>query len=359
MSSFTDWFWQEKFWLPERTSWSDLRDRPGAQFAQPHHLYLVLPYAVSLYLLRLFVELVIAKPLGLWLNISNAAAKPPSPNVLLERVYGTITKNPQGERLKGLCKQLDWNEKKVHRWFKRKRDINRPSQLVKFQETVWRFLLYTFLFVLGNVTLYKTSPQCLSTPSTCWKGYPEKQQLNSYNYIYFQTELAFYTSCAISQFFDVKRKDFWVMFLHHIATIFLIAFSYSINMLNIGAVIMVLHDFSDIFLETSKMIKYAKFDQLAVYGFISFGLSFFLARIIYFPFWVLHSVYYDAFEVAGYFPSFYFFCIWLVALQILHVYWVSFIFKGLIDFIKNGGGDVGDARSDSEASDSENEDKTK
>jgi len=317
MTTFTDWFWQEKFWLPERTSWSDLRDRPGAQFAQPHHLYLVLPYAVSLYLLRLFVELVIAKPLGLWLNISNAAAKPPSPNILLERVYGTITKNPQGDRLEGLCKQLDWNERKVQHWFKRKRDINRPSQLVKFQETVWRFLLYTFLFVLGNVTLYKTSPQCLSTPSTCWKGYPEKQQLNSYNYIYFQTELAFYTSCAISQFFDVKRK-------------------------------------------TSKMIKYAKFDQLADYGFISFGLSFFLARIVYFPFWVLHSVYYDAFEVAGYFPSFYFFCVWLVALQILHVYWVSFIFKGLIDFIRSGGGDVGDARSDSEASDSENEDqKTK
>ena len=48
-----------------------------------------------------FLCRVIAKPLGLWLNISNAAAKPPSPNVLLERVYGTITKNPQGERLKG------------------------------------------------------------------------------------------------------------------------------------------------------------------------------------------------------------------------------------------------------------------
>ena len=78
----------------------------------------------------------------------------------------------------------------------------------------WRFLLYTFLFVLGNVTLYKTSPQCLSTPSTCWKGYPEKQQLNSYNYIYFQTELAFYTSCAISQFFDVKRKVCLVLKLY-------------------------------------------------------------------------------------------------------------------------------------------------
>ena len=41
------------------------------------------------------------------------------------------------------------------------------------------------------------------------------------------------------------------MCIHHCATILLIAFSYSINMLNIGTVIMVLHDFSDIFLEVS------------------------------------------------------------------------------------------------------------
>ena len=44
------------------------------------------------------------------------------------------------------------------------------------------------------------------------------------------------------------------MFFHHIATIVLIAFSYSVNYTNIGMLIMSLHDFSDIFLEVSKFV---------------------------------------------------------------------------------------------------------
>lgn len=350
-----EWFWQERFWLPLNNTWSDLRDTKTAQFAQPHHLFLVLPYSVCLYILRLIVERFVAKPIGRKLEISDTPSKPPVQNVLLEKVYWSITKNPTGDRLKGLCKQLDWSEHKVERWFKRKRDINRPTKLVKFQETVWRFMLYSFLFFFGNITLYKTSPNCLTQPRTCWLGYPNKQQLNSLNYWYFQIELSFYTSCAISQFFDVRRKDFWPMCIHHFATIFLIAFSYCINMLNIGAVIMLLHDFSDIFLEFSKIVKYASCERLATFGFMSFGLSFFLARIVYFPFWILHSVWFDCFEIVGPFPSYYFFSICLFLLQLLHVYWVSFIIKGLISFIRAGGGDVDDIRSESEVTDSDSE----
>ena len=54
----------------------------------------------------------------------------------------------------------------------------------------------------------------------------------------------------------VLLQDFWVMFLHHIATVILIAFSYSINMLNIGMLITNLHDFSDIFLEVRNNSSY-------------------------------------------------------------------------------------------------------
>jgi len=42
--------------------------------------------------------------------------------------------------------------------------------------------------------------------------------------------LAFYWSLSISQFFDVKRKDFVEMFIHHITTIALLAFSWTCNL---------------------------------------------------------------------------------------------------------------------------------
>lgn len=39
------------------------------------------------------------------------------------------------------------------------------------------------------------------------------------------------------------------MLVHHLATIFLITFSYANNMLRVGTLVMCVHDASDIFLE--------------------------------------------------------------------------------------------------------------
>lgn len=64
-------------------------------------------------------------------------------------------------------------------------------------------------------------------------------------------ELAFYWSLLFSQFIDVKRKDFWQMFLHHIATILLLSFSYVVNFVRIGTLVLVIHDFGDFWLEVS------------------------------------------------------------------------------------------------------------
>lgn len=61
--------------------------------------------------------------------------------------------------------------------------------------------------------------------------------------------LAFYWSLAVSQFFDVKRKDFWQMFIHHIAAICLMGFSWMCNLHRIGTLVLLTHDCSDIFLE--------------------------------------------------------------------------------------------------------------
>lgn len=53
----------------------------------------------------------------------------------------------------------------------------------------------------------------------------------------------------ITQAFDVKRKDFWEMFGHHIVTITLLAFSWFCNLTRIGTIVLLLHDCADAFLE--------------------------------------------------------------------------------------------------------------
>ena len=47
---------------------------------------------------------------------------------------------------------------------------------------------------------------------------------------YYMVELTFYWSLSISQWFDVKRKDFTEMFIHHCTTIALLSFSWTCNL---------------------------------------------------------------------------------------------------------------------------------
>lgn len=39
---------------------------------------------------------------------------------------------------------------------------------------------------------------------------------------HYMLEMAFYWSLLVTQFTDVKRKDFWEMFVHHLATLALL-----------------------------------------------------------------------------------------------------------------------------------------
>jgi len=116
-------------------------------------------------------------------------------------------------------------------------------------------------------------------------------------------ELAFYWSLVFSQFIDVKRKDFWQMFVHHIATILLLSFSYIVNFVRIGSLVLVVHDCGDIWLEvlypfvfflfrfcvvcllqSAKMAKYARAQKLCDTLFGIFALVWFLTRLCYYPY---------------------------------------------------------------------------
>ncbi|RXM28134.1 Ceramide synthase 6 [Acipenser ruthenus] len=77
------------------------------------------------------------------------------------------------------------------------------------------------------------------------------QTLTTELHYYYIVELSFYWSLMFSQFTDIKRKDFLIMFLHHLATISLITFSYVNNMVRVGTLVMCLHDASDVLLEVS------------------------------------------------------------------------------------------------------------
>ncbi|GCB64994.1 hypothetical protein scyTo_0014838, partial [Scyliorhinus torazame] len=160
----------------------------------------------------------------------------------------------------------------------------------------------------------------------CWYSYPY-QVLTSDLHYYYIMELAFYWSLMFSQFTDIKRKDFAIMFVHHLAAIALITFSYVNNMVRVGALVMCLHDASDFLLEAAKMANYTKCQRLCDLLFVIFGLLFISTRLGLYPIWILNTTLFESWEIVGPYPSWWIFNLLLLLLQLLHSFWSYLIIR--------------------------------
>ncbi|KAM8982492.1 ceramide synthase 5 isoform X1 [Sarcophilus harrisii] len=313
-----DWLWNERFWLPQNVSWADL-ERPGmGSFPRARHVLSAFPLAAGIFSVRLLFERFIAKPCAIHLGIQESVPHQAPPNAILEKVYTSITKCPDGKRLEGLSKQLDWDVRKIQGWFRHRRNQDKPPILTKFCESMWRFTFYLCIFCYGIRFLW-SSPWFWDTRQ-CWHNYPY-QPLTSGLYYYYIMELAFYWSLMFSQFIDIKRKDFLIMFVHHLATIGLITFSYINNMVRVGTLVMCLHDSSDFLLEAAKLANYAKYQKLCDTLFVVFSVIFVITRLGFYPFWVLNTTLFESWEIIGPYSSWWLFNSLLLVLQVLHIVW--------------------------------------
>ncbi|XP_018424052.1 PREDICTED: ceramide synthase 6 [Nanorana parkeri] len=275
----------------------------------------------------------IAKPCALALKIQANGPQKAQHNAILEKVFTAITKHPDEKRLEGLSKQLDWDVRSIQRWFRQRRNQEKPSTLTRFCESMWKFTFNLYIFTYGIRYLKKT-PWLWNTRQ-CWYNYPY-QQLTADLHYYYIVELSFYWSLMFSQFTDIKRKDFGIMFLHHLATISLITFSYVNNMVRVGTLVMCLHDMADVLLEAAKMANYSKCQKLCDLLFVVFALVFIIARLGVFPLWILNTTLFESWEIVGPYPSWWVFNLLLLVLQSLHVFWSYLIIKITCKAISKG-----------------------
>uniref|UniRef100_A0A4W5PVI5 Homeobox domain-containing protein n=1 Tax=Hucho hucho TaxID=62062 RepID=A0A4W5PVI5_9TELE len=57
----------------------------------------------------------------------------------------------------GLSKKSGWCVRQVERWFRKRRNQDRPGVLKKFRESSWRFVFYLLALIGGVVSLYDVS----------------------------------------------------------------------------------------------------------------------------------------------------------------------------------------------------------
>ncbi|KAJ6658158.1 hypothetical protein lerEdw1_001634 [Lerista edwardsae] len=78
----------------------------------------------------------IAKPFAMHFGIQENGPCRARPNAILEKVFTSIAKCPDARRLEGLSKQLDWDVRKIQRWFRHRRNQEKSSTFTKFCESL-------------------------------------------------------------------------------------------------------------------------------------------------------------------------------------------------------------------------------
>ncbi|XP_058521359.1 ceramide synthase 3 [Ochotona princeps] len=349
LQTFKEWFWLERFWLPPKMKWSDLDDHNGLVFAKPSHLYMAIPCALLLLIIRHFFEKFVATPLAKTFGIKDTVQKI-TPNTVLENFFKHSARQPSKTDICGLAKKCNLTERQVERWFRRRQNQDKPSRMKKFREACWRFAFYLLINIAGVAFLYD-KPWAYDLWEV-WNGYP-KQPLLPSQYWYYTLELGFYLSLLFSLGSDVKRKDFLAHVIHHLAAISLMSFSWCANYVRSGTLVMFVHDVADVWLESAKMFSYAGWNQTCNTLFFIFSALFFISRFIVFPFWILYCTLIIPLHYLKPFFSYIFLNLQLIVLQALHLYWGYYILKMLkrCIFMK----EIQDVRSDDEEEEEEEE----
>uniref|UniRef100_A0A674E1B0 Ceramide synthase 2-like n=1 Tax=Salmo trutta TaxID=8032 RepID=A0A674E1B0_SALTR len=345
--------WRHEYWLPPGITWRDMEQMQ--ECPRPRDLLFTLPLALGFIVLRLVFDRVVAPPLGRYVGLRNRLRMAVAPSTKLESFYTQQNRQPSQSDIISLMAQCDKTQRQIETWFRHRRNQDRPSYTKRFCEACWRFFFYLIAFLAGLATLINVGISMNHNPSDLRCVNP-LQPIERAHFWYYQLELGFYLSLLLCVSVDVKRKDFKEQVIHHIATIFLLGFSYCSNYVRIGTLVMLLHDSSDFLLESAKMFNYGTgWRKTCDTLFVIFAAVFLVTRLVVFPSKIIHTTLVLSMEVFEPFAGYYFFNILLMVLQALHVFWAVLILRMANKFLFLGKLDK-DERSDEESELEEEED---
>ncbi|XP_072295007.1 ceramide synthase 2-like [Eucyclogobius newberryi] len=343
---FNEWIWRDMLWLPPGTRWEDAEIDPAqGHIPRPWDLTFAVPLALVFIACRYVFERVVAIPLSRLFRVKDRVRIQAFSDPKLEAYYKDRSLQPSQNEVLDLSEQCGLSPRKIQTWFRNRRNQDRPTNTKKFCEAAWRFVFYLVAFIGGLSTLIEAP--WFWDQRECWRGYP-KQPVSDAHYWYYFLELGFYLSLLLSISVDIKRKDFKEQVIHHIATIFLLGFSYCSNYVRVGTLVMLVHDSSDFLLESGKMLHYAGLIYICDPLFVVFAVVFLFTRLVVFPFRVVHTTLIVSMDFFEPFFGYYFFNALLLVLQALHIFWAYIILRMVFKFAFSG--KVGkDERSDEES----------
>ena len=356
MSGLMAWFWNEDVWLPPGYTWHYLIH--STHFNFPNFLDVwTYPFALAVIFiaLRYFVlnPLVFA-PLARLLGIKDLRPRSPTPHDALEAVFKRYRTRPSPEAITEAANTLGWNERQVERWLRQRACVCKTSPLTKFCNLAWEASYYILYSILGLVVLW--DKEWLWNINHCFIGFPE-HSLDDWVWIYYIVSLGYYWSMTITHFFQHRRKDSTQLFVHHLLTILLISFSWVVNFVRIGTLVLVVHECGDIPMLLAKIFKLCGSQRGMDAFFIIFLVLWMCTRVGLYPFWIMRVTLFRAHVILQmWYPVYYIFNGLMLVLLLIHIMWTYLILRIVVRMLLFK--EISDVRSSSEASD-EDDDTTK
>ncbi|XP_060065431.1 ceramide synthase 5-like [Ylistrum balloti] len=346
---FRVWFWNSEHWLFNAT-WEEFENPPPGVY-YPLERHILLPsVAIGVIILgiRLVYDRLVVVPFAKYMGLTFKKTYHVEKNPVLEAAYA-VDKCCEQKSLQELSKKTSLTERQIQRWFRYRREQDKPGRMKKFRECSWYFLFYTTSFCCALYILWD-KPYFWDFKH-CWIN-NARQHVTNDIYWYYTIEMGFYWHCLVTLMTDTKRTDFPEMVIHHFVTILLIYFSFMCNQTRIGALVLLLHDSNDIMMSASKSVNYLKKQQLAEVLFVLFFALWIFSKLYIYPFRMVWSA---TFTSQQYIPNVTRYPVyWLLngllwVLQVLHILWTVML-VGIITSKFTGDKKMRDVRSDTEES---------
>ncbi|GBG34573.1 Ceramide synthase 4 [Hondaea fermentalgiana] len=181
--------------------------------------------------------------------------------------------------VKSLSKAIDKPVEDVNGWFRSRQRVDRESVKVRVAaDCLWRLGMYALCF-FTNLYILRGQPWSRNL-SLCWEDIPLQRNEESVRWFYVALEIPLYLVLLVSQLTEGRRaSDMWEMTVHHTTVLVLLSIVYLGNFVRIGMVGLLLHDVTDIFLESSKLASNFRWKGMADLLFVGFAGSWAYARI--------------------------------------------------------------------------------
>jgi len=163
----------------------------------------------------------------------------------------------------------------------------------------------------------------------CWTdGFPFQQNPPELRQFYL-TAIGFHLSEAVMVLLENPKPDFWEMLLHHSLACSLTSFSYVLNYVRLGSLVLLLHGATDVFVYASKAFVDMQFRWVLALLYQGLVVTYAYFRIFVFPFCIMHSAFIESQQEVEWQRLFgwNYMNFAMCCLLSLHVYWFGLVLK--------------------------------